>query len=289
MTFGTECPMNQRRVDTAFRHNQTMTKPAFRSDWIQELWRHRELFYFLAWRDIKLRYKQTVLGVLWALIQPLFTMLVFTLFFGNLAKIPSDGAPYPLFYIAALLPWTYFSTTLATSGNSLVTNSQLITKVYFPRAILPASGAMSGLLDFAIGCLILVGLMVYYGVRPDWAFLLWPMLLIPLVVLTLGISMILASLNVRYRDIKYALPFMIQLWLFVTPVIYPTGIIPERFRVIAALNPLTGIIDAFRNSVISSQRIDWQLLMLSSALTVVIFVTGLHFFRKTERTFADIV
>ena len=266
-----------------------MNQLAYRSDWIQELWHHRELFYFLAWRDIKLRYKQTVLGVLWALIQPLFTMLVFTLFFGNLAKIPSDGAPYPLFYIAALLPWTYFAATLATSGNSLVTNAQLITKVYFPRAILPVSGAMSGLLDFAIGCLILVGLMIYYGVQPGWPLLLWPILLIPLVLVTVGISMILASLNVRYRDIKYALPFMIQLWLFVTPVIYPTSIIPERFRFVAALNPLTGIIDAFRKSIIPSQRIDWQLLLVSSLLTVIIFTAGLMFFRKTERTFADIV
>ena len=266
-----------------------MSQSAFRSPWLHELWRYRELFYFLAWRDLKLRYKQTVLGVLWALIQPLFTMVVFTLFFGNLAKIPSDGAPYPLFYIAALLPWTYFSTTLATSGNSLVSNAQLITKVYFPRAILPVSGAMSGLVDFAIGCLILVGLMIYYGVRPDWAFLLWPVLLIPLVVLTLGISMILASLNVRYRDIKYALPFMIQLWLFVTPVIYPTSIIPQRFRFIAALNPLTGIIDAFRNSVIPSQVIDWQMLSLSCLLTGLVFVIGMTFFRNAERAFADIV
>ena len=266
-----------------------MNQFAYGSDWIQELWRHRELFYFLAWRDIKLRYKQTVLGVLWALIQPLFTMLVFTLFFGNLAKIPSDGAPYPLFYIAALLPWTYFAATLATAGNSLVVNAQLITKVYFPRAILPVSGAMSGLLDFAIGCLILVGLMIYYGVQPGWSLLMWPILLIPLVLVTVGIGMILASLNVRYRDIKYALPFMIQLWLFVTPVIYPTSIIPERFRFLAALNPLTGIIDAFRKSIIPSQEIDWQLLLVSSLLTLFIFAAGLVFFRKTERTFADIV
>jgi lipopolysaccharide transport system permease protein len=266
-----------------------MNQSVYRSDWMHELWRHRELFYFLAWRDVKLRYKQTVLGVLWALIQPLFTMLVFTLFFGNLAKIPSDGAPYPLFYIAALLPWTYFSATLAASGNSLVANAQLITKVYFPRAILPVSGAMSGLLDFLIGCLILVGLMVYYGVQPGWQFLLWPVLLAPLFLFTIGVSMILASLNVRYRDIKYALPFMIQLWLFVTPVIYPTSIIPERFRFLAALNPLTGIIDAFRKSVMPWQPIDWQLLLVSSLLTLLVFAAGLSFFRKTERSFADIV
>jgi lipopolysaccharide transport system permease protein len=161
--------------------------------------------------------------------------------------------------------------------------------VYFPRAILPASGAMSGLLDFAIGLLILVGLMVYYGIQPGWQFLLWPFLLIPLVLLTIGVSMILASLNVKYRDIKYALPFMIQLWLFMTPVIYPTSIIPEKFRVLSALNPLTGIIDAFRNSAIPSKHIDWQLLSVSSALALLLFATGMMFFRKTERTFADII
>jgi lipopolysaccharide transport system permease protein len=193
-----------------------------------------------------------------------------------------------LFYIAALLPWTYFSTTLATSGNSLVTNSQLITKVYFPRAILPASAAISGLLDFAIGSLILVGLMIYYGVAPAWQFLLWPILLVPLVVLTIGMSMILAALNVKYRDVKYALPFLIQLWLFVTPVIYPTSIIPERFRFVAALNPLTGLIAAFRSSAIS-QHIDWSLLGVSCLLTLLVLVIGMTVFRKAERVFADIV
>ena len=264
-------------------------KPAPRLEWIQELWSYRELFYFLALRDIKLRYKQTLLGIAWALIQPLFTMFVFTIFFGNFAKMPNEGVPYPLFYIAALLPWTYFATTLAYSGNSLVTNAHLITKVYFPRAILPTAGAMSGLVDFLTGCLVMVALMIYYRVAPGWQLMLWPALLVPLILLTLGISMILASLNVRYRDVKYVLPFVVQLLLFVTPVIYPTSIIPERFRFIAVINPLTGIIDSFRNSVVPSKQIDWMLLAIASVLSAFIFVAGMIFFRKTERSFADIV
>ncbi len=256
---------------------------------VRECWKYRELFYFLALREIKLRYKQTVLGVTWAVLQPLLTVFVFTLLFGKLSKMPSDGIPYPLFYFAALLPWMYFSTTLSNAGNSLVTNASLITKVYFPRIILPSSMAISGLVDFGIGCILLLGTTAYYGVTPGWKLLMWPILVVPLVTLALGVSMILAALNVRYRDVKYAMPFLIQLWLFVTPVIYPTSIIPERYRFLLALNPLAGIIDGFRASLAPVKPIDWRLLAVSSILTLAVFATAAVYFRKTERSFADIV
>jgi lipopolysaccharide transport system permease protein len=256
---------------------------------VSELWRYRELFYFLTWRDVKIRYRQTVLGIAWAVLQPLMTMVLFTLLFGRLAKMPSDGIPYPLFYFAALLPWTYFSATLTASGNSLVANANLLTKVYFPRVILPASSAFSGLVDFAIGSLLLFLLMGYYGFAPGRAVLLWPVLVLLLFLLALGVGMILAALNVKYRDIKYALPFLVQLWLFATPVIYPTSIIPDRYQLLAALNPLTGVIDAFRSSVLPAAEIRWSQLLVSSSVTILIGLIAAVYFKNTERTLADIV
>jgi len=256
---------------------------------LREYWMYRELFYFLAWRDVKVRYKQTVLGIGWAIIQPFLSMIVFTILFGKLGKMPNDGIPYPVFYFAALLPWMYFSTTLSTSSNSLVSNANLITKVYFPRMILPSSSAVSGLVDFSIGCVLLVGILAYYQMSPGWGILLWPLMIMPLVVLALGVSMMLAALNVRYRDIKYTVPFFLQIWLFVTPVIYPSSMVPEKFRALMALNPLAGIIDTFRASIVPEKPIDWQLLTGSLLLTVVIFSAGCAYFRKTERSFADIV
>lgn len=260
-----------------------------KNEWIKEFWRYRELFYFLVWRDVKVRYKQTVLGAAWAIIQPFFTMVVFTLFFGKLAKMPSDGIPYPIFSYSALLPWTYFSMALTNSGNSLVGSANLITKVYFPRAIVPASSALSGLVDFAIASVVLLGMMVYYRIQPSLGLLLWPVLIIPLVLLALGVGMILAALNVNYRDIRYVIPFGVQLWLFVTPIIYPTSIIPERFRALIAFNPLVGIIEAFRASILPTREMNWQILGISVAATLFIFVLGALYFRKVERTFADIV
>ena len=256
---------------------------------VHELWRYRELFYFLAWRDVKVRYKQTALGIAWAVLQPLLTMALFTLLFGKLANMPSDGLPYPLFYFGALLPWTYFAATLTTSGNSLVVNANLLTKVYFPRVILPTSAAFSGLVDFAIGCLLLAPMMMYYGIVPGWRLLLWLPLVGLLFALALGVSMVLASLNVRYRDVKYTLPFLVQLWMFVTPVIYPLSIIPDRYRLLAALNPLTGVIDAFRASLTPGRNIDWPLLALASLVTLAILAAAIVYFRQTERAFADIV
>ena len=256
---------------------------------LRELWHYRELFYFFVWRDVKIRYKQTVLGASWAIIQPFFTMVVFTLFFGRLAKMPSDGIPYPVFSYSALLPWTYFSGALTNVGNILVTNRNLLTKVYFPRAALPVSGALSGLVDFCIAFLVLVGMMAYYHIQPSWEILLWPVLIVLLVCLTIGTGMILSALNVKYRDIKYTLPFIIQLWLFLTPIIYPTSIIPERFKVIIAINPLSGIIEAFRSSLIPTRNVDYQLLLISAVIVLFIFLIGVSYFYKFEKTFADII
>lgn len=258
-------------------------------DWLREFLRYRELFYFLAWRNVKVRYKQTVLGVGWALLQPLFSMIVFTILFGKFAKLPSEGVPYPIFYFSALLPWTYFSGTLTLSGNSLVQDPNLITKVYFPRAILPASAAISGLVDFGISFLLLFVMLAYYQIPLTWLSLLWPVLVVLLVMFSLGVSLFLAALNVKYRDVKYIVPFIIQLGLFVTPVIYPISMIPERYRLLAALNPLSGIIETFRASLIPHREIEWSLLCVSAVLTVLVFVGGTLYFRNTERTFADVV
>ena len=260
-----------------------------KSGWLKEMWDYRELFFFMVWRDIKVRYKQTIFGAAWAIIQPFFTMVVFTLFFGRLAKMPSDGIPYPIFSYIALLPWTYFAGSLSLSGNSLVGNAHLLTKVYFPRLTLPTSAVLSGLIDFAIAFIVLLGMMAYYRVPPSWGLLLWPVLLVPLLFVALGAGMILASLNVKYRDVKYTIPFIIQLWLFLTPVIYPTSIIPDRFRILAALNPLTGIIEAFRASIIPTKQVDWLMVGISFAIALFILIVGVAYFRKTERAFADII
>lgn len=256
---------------------------------IRELWAYRELVYFLAWRDVKVRYKQTVLGVLWAVIQPFFTMVVFTLLFGQLAKIPTDGIPGPIFYFSALVPWTYFSSTVTNAGTSLVANSGLLTKIYFPRIILPASVALSNLVDFLIGSVLFVGFMAYYEIPLGWNLLLWPTLVILLVLLSLSFGLFLAALNVKYRDFRYAIPFAIQLLLFATPIIYPASMIPEKFRWLVALNPLSGLIEAFRYSLVPSRAIDWGLLWFSMAFIAVLFVVGVAYFKSAEKAFADIV
>ncbi len=258
-------------------------------DWIREYIDYRELFFFLVWRDIKIRYKQTILGASWAVIQPFFTMIVFTLLFGKLAKMPSDGIPYPLFSYSALLPWMYFSGALSNAGNSLISNVNLITKIYFPRAIIPASAALSGLVDLAIASVLLVGMMVYYQITPTWKIFLWPVFLLPLVILAMSGGMILAALNVNFRDIKYAIPFGIQLCLFITPVIYPTSIVPEQYQFLLALNPLTGIIENCRATLIPTRSIDWHAFGISTCMIGLIFVIGILYFKRTERTFADII
>jgi lipopolysaccharide transport system permease protein len=253
-----------------------------------ELWRFRELGFFLIWREIKLRYKQTALGAAWAVIQPVFSMAIFTLLFGRLGKLPNEGIPYPVFYYSALLPWTYFAATLASSGNSLIGNSQLVTKVYFPRVLLPASAAGAALLDFAIASLLLPILMLMYDVPLTARLLVLPLLIIPLVGAALGIGLLFSAVNVNYRDVKYVIPFLTQLWLFMTPVVYPITMIPERYRLLAALNPMTGIVEAFR-SVVAGTPIDWLILSTSFGVICVLLTVGIAYFNRTERFFADVI
>jgi lipopolysaccharide transport system permease protein len=257
--------------------------------WLGELWRYRELLYFLAWRDVKVRYKQAALGAAWAVVQPFFTMLVFTLFFGRLAGIPSDGVPYPLFSFCGLVAWTYFASTLSQAGNSLVANSALITKVYFPRLLLPASAALSCLLDLAVALLFLAGMMIYYHVQPGRQLLFAPLLLLLMALLAMGVSMLLAALNVRFRDVKHVIPFMVQLWLFVTPIIYPTSFLPGRLRPLVALNPMTGIIEGLRACFLGHNALDWRLIATSATISLAVFVAGLLYFHSAERRFADVV
>jgi len=255
---------------------------------LRQLWVYRELLYFLIWRDIKIRYKQTLLGAGWAIIQPLFAMLLFTLFFGRLARIPSDGVPYPLFAYAGLLPWTFFANALTNSGNSLVGSSSLITKVYFPRVIIPGAAVFAGLLDFGIAFLLLIPMLIYYRIAVTWNLLLLPVFICLVTLLALGVGMWLSALNVKYRDIRYALPFLIQLWLFASPVIYPVSIMPERWRWVLALNPMTGIIEGFRDSLFGG-KLDVLTTLTSAAMTIAILIISFFAFQRVEDSFADVV
>lgn len=253
-----------------------------------ELWRDRELLYFLVWKDIKVKYKQTALGVAWVILQPLMGMLLFTLLFGHVAKLPSDGLPYPIFYYSSLLSWTYFSTALIMASNSVISNTSLITKVYFPRILLPAASVIGSLLDLAIASVILIGLLVYYGVALTSGLALLPLFLGLLVVFTLGVGQLLAALNVNYRDIKHALPFLVQIWMFASPVVYPMSMVPDRYQWLVSLNPIAGIIEATR-AVISGRPVPWEWLGVSAAMTVVVLVFGLWYFQRTARRFADVI
>ncbi len=258
-------------------------------EWLFEFGRYRELFLFLVWRDIKIRYKQTLLGASWAIIQPFFMMVVFTLMFGRMAGIDSEGVPYPVFSYVALVPWTYFSYAVPLSGNSLVSNSRLISKVYFPRAIIPAASALSGVVDLLVAAVVLVGIMMYYHVHVSWTLLLWPLFVIPLVFFTTGLGMIFSALNVKYRDIKYTIPFFINAMLFLSPVIYGTQKVPHKYQMLIRLNPLVGIIDAFRAAALPTRTVDWSALGQASLITLGLFVVASIYFYRTERTFADLI
>mgnify|MGYP001773041564 CR=1 FL=1 len=256
---------------------------------LRDLWHYRELLYFLTWRDIKVRYKQTVIGVGWAILQPLLTMVVFTIFFGKIANIPSEGIPYPIFSYSGLLLWTYFSSSVSNSGNSLVGSSNLITKVYFPRLIIPLSSTLAGIVDYFIALCILVLMMLFYGIFPNPSIILLPIVILLASISATGFGLWLSALNVKYRDVRYAIPFFIQLLLFVTPVIYPVTALPERFRWLLALNPISGVIDAHRACILGYKSVDWPALGISTVVGLVIFITGLFYFRRTERFFADVI
>jgi len=278
------------QVDTAATPVTVIRPP---KGWIpinlRELWAYRELLYFFTWRDIKVRYKQTLFGFAWAIIQPVFMMIVFSLFFGALAKLPSEGIPYPLFSYAAVLPWTLFSEGLTRSSNSLVQDANLLQKVYFPRLLMPLAGILSPVVDFAVAFIVLIGLMLYFGYYPSVMMLLiLPFLLLELMLAT-GIGMWLSAINVEYRDVRYAIPFLIQLGLFASPVVYPVTFVPERFQAVyGLLNPMAGIIEGFRWAILGTKPPSY-LLIASVAIIIVILISGAFYFRRREKAFADIV
>lgn len=255
---------------------------------LRELWEYRELLYFLVWRDIKVRYKQTILGGAWAIIQPFFIMIVFSIFFGRLARVPSDGLPYPVFTFCALLPWQLFAQALSESSNSLVANERLITKVYFPRLVVPLSAVLGGLVDFAIAFVVLLAMMAYYGITPHLAVLALPLLVLLAVMTAFGVGLWLSALNVQYRDVRYTLTFLTQFWMFSTPIAYPSSIVPERWRSLYGLNPMAGVVEGFRWALLGTQP-PGPMLAVSVLVVIMILVGGLYYFRRMEETFADIV
>lgn len=254
-----------------------------------ELWRYRELLYFMIWRDVKIRYKQTALGVAWAVLQPLITMVIFSVIFGNLAKLPSDGIPYPVFSYAALLPWGLFSGALQRAGTSLVTNANLITKVYFPRLVIPISAVAAGLVDFVISFIVLLGLMLYYKITLTWMIFTIPLFVLLAVLTALAVSLWLSALNVQYRDVQYMIPFLIQAWMYASPVAYSASLVPTGlWRIIYGLNPMAGVIQGFRWALLGGSPPD-ELLAISVIMVLLLLVSGLYYFRGMERTFADVV
>jgi lipopolysaccharide transport system permease protein len=256
----------------------------------KDLWRYRELFYFLAWRDILVRYKQTVIGLAWALIRPFLTMVVFVFVFSKLAKLPSDGVPYPILVFAALLPWQFFANAFTEAGNSLISNAKLISKVYFPRLVVPASAVIVSFLDFLISGIILVGLMLWYGFAPDWRIITLPLFTLIAFVAAMGVGLWTAALNVKYQDVRYVIPFVVQFGLYVSPVGFSSTNVPEQWRLLYSINPMVGVIDGFRWAIVGGNtHLYWPGFLLSLFLVLVILVTGIYYFRKTEKSFADVI
>lgn len=256
---------------------------------LSELWEYRELLYFLVWRDIKVRYKQTALGASWAIIQPFFTMVVFSLFFGHLGKIPSDGLPYPIFAFAALVPWAFFANGLSQASNSLVGSSNLITKVYFPRLIIPLGSVFSGIIDFVIAFAVLVGMMFFYGLVPTLNVLWLPLFLLLAVITSLGVGLWLSALNVEYRDVRHVVPFITQFWLLATPIGYPSSMLPEPWRTVYGLNPMAGVVEGFRWALLGTNSAPGPIIAVSAAAAILILITGAFYFRRMEKNFADVV
>jgi lipopolysaccharide transport system permease protein len=280
-------------LQTAPAHETPVVVVKPRRGWaaldVAELWEYRELLYFLTWREFKVRYKQTALGVAWVVLQPLVATLIFTAIFGNLARLPSDNLPYAVFAFSALLPWNYFGGAVARAGTSLIHNTQLVTKVYFPRLLIPLSGVIVGLLDLGVAFGLLIILMALLGVTPGLTVLAVPFFLLLAVATALGVSLWLAALNVQYRDVNYILPFLIQVWMYATPVIYPSSLVPERWRVLYGLNPMAGVVEGFRWAVTGRTDLSWPMVAASTVVAGLLLVSGIAFFRQIERTFADIV
>ena len=256
---------------------------------LRNLWDYRELLYFLVWRDIKVRYKQTALGAAWAVLQPVTTIVIFTLIFGQLARIPSDGIPYPIFSFSALLPWSYFAGAFGRSSGSVVASANLISKVYFPRLVVPLSGALGGVIDFGLAFLVLIGLMAWYGVLPTAAILLLPAFLLLAVAAALGVGLWLSALNVQYHDVQFVVPFLSQVWMYVTPVVYPASLIPEKWRLLYSLNPMVGVVEGFRWALLGQGNVPATMLGSSTVVTLILLISGAFYFRRMETTFADVV
>lgn len=256
---------------------------------LRELWAYRELLYFLTWRDVKVRYKQTVLGAAWAIIQPFFTMVVFSLFFGKLAKVPSDGIPYPIFSYAALVPWSFFAYGLTQSANSLVGEANLIKKVYFPRLIIPLSSVLSGAVDFVLAFLVLLGMMLYYGIVPTINIWTLPCFFALAMITALGVGLWLSALNVQFRDVRYVVPFLVQFWMFSTPIAYPSSLLPEPWRTLYGINPMVGVVEGFRWALLGTETAPGPIVLVSTWVALMLFIGGAFYFRRLEKTFADVV
>jgi len=254
-----------------------------------ELWEYKELLYFLAWRDIKVRYKQTVLGAAWAIVQPFFTMVVFSLFFGKLAKVPSDGIPYPIFAYAALVPWTFFANGLNQSSNSLVGSANLIKKVYFPRLVVPIASVISGVFDFILAFLVLLGMMLYYAIFPKANIVWLPFLLLLTLTTSLGVGLCLSALNVQFRDVRYTVPFLTQFWLFATPIAYPSSLLSQPWRTLYGINPMVGVVEGFRWALLGTDTAPGAIVLVSSLVALALLVGGAFYFRRLEKSFADVI
>lgn len=261
----------------------------WRSLGLEEVWEYRELLWFLVWRDLSVRYKQTVLGVVWAIIQPFFAMVVFTLFFGRLANMPSDGIPYPIFTYTALLPWTFFANGLNQAANSLVRDANLLTKVYFPRLVIPISAVLGGVIDFGLGFIVLLGLMMYFRTWPTASVIWLPFLLLLALGTALGVGLWLSALNVQFRDIRHVVPFLIQIWFFATPVVYSSTLLPNAWRAAYGINPMAGVIEGFRWALLGTQTRPGPIVIVSALTVLVLLASGAWYFRRMERTFADII
>lgn len=278
---------------TALPANRLKTRIQASKGWIPlnlaENWAYRELIGFFVWKEIKVRYKQTILGIAWAIIQPFFTMVIFSIFLGRLARVDSDGLPYPIFSYAALVPWTFFANGMTNASNSLIVNANMIKKIYFPRVTLPISMVAASLIDFVLAFLVLIGMMLYYGYLPTMNVLWLPLLLLLTIVVALGVSLWLSALNVRFRDVRYTIPFITQAWFFLTPIAYPTSLLDEPWKTIYGLNPMVGVVEGFRWALLGTETAPGPILIVSSIAALAILVSGLYYFRRMEKTFADLI
>lgn len=281
--------MNQAKSPTT-SYQQIEIKP--KKGWqlidFKELWEYRDLFLFLVWRDIKVFYSQTVLGFLWAIIRPVFSMIVFSIVFGRLAKVPSDNVPYPIFSYAALLPWTYFSTAISSSTQSLISNANMLTKVYFPRLIIPMTPVLAGLVDFAIAFIILVVLMIWYGIAPTIYIVFLPLLILLMILTASGMGMWLSAMSIQYRDVRHAISFIVQLLMYAAPVVWPVSLIPSQYRLVYGIYPMAGVIEGFRSALLGNTPMPWDLIIVGGIVSLLISISGALYFKKMERIFADV-